>query len=185
MDRYEVRLTPEEFEKEVQAFLLRQGCTLSNFQVQGREKLSGYDGTFEIDITARFEFLGADFLVLIECKQHRNPIKRDLVQILNDRIHSLNAQKGMLFSTTSFQAGAVRYAKAHKIALIQVLDSSFEYQTRTYDPYGHKPKGPPYVPCLAGSANTRVADDDICGITYMNLNSYGMKPILDVWEGKP
>lgn len=45
-----------------------------------------------------------------------------MVQILNDRVRETGAHKGILFSTVRFQRGAVEYADAHGIALIQLTD---------------------------------------------------------------
>lgn len=84
-------LTPEQFEREVQKQITEMGVGLSEFEVRRLEKISAADGVYEIDVTARFDALGANFLVLIECKHHKNPIKRDVVQVLNafKRINSL------------------------------------------------------------------------------------------------
>jgi restriction system protein len=79
-------LTPEQFEREVEKQIMEMGVSLSEFEVRRLEKISAADGIYEIDVTARFEALGASFLVLVECKHHKNPIKREVVQILNDRL---------------------------------------------------------------------------------------------------
>lgn len=126
-------LTPQQFEAEVERFLRRSGGGLSEFRVQRLEKISSADGVYEIDVTARFEALGADFLVLVECKHHRSPIKREVVQVLRDRVGAVGGQKGMIFSTAPFQSGAVRYARAHGIALVLVANGSVGYMSRTYD----------------------------------------------------
>ncbi|MFZ0751392.1 MAG: restriction endonuclease, partial [Pyrinomonadaceae bacterium] len=104
----------------------RVGLKLPNFKVQRLEKLNTPDGVYEIDVTARFEVLGAQFLVLIECKHHKNPIKRDVVQLLHDRVRAVGAHKGMIFSTGRFQRGAIQFARAHRIALIQIIEGSFD-----------------------------------------------------------
>jgi restriction system protein len=100
--------------------------------VRRLEKVSAADGIYEIDVTARFEALGADFLVLVECKHHRSPIKREVVQVLRDRLRAVGGQKGMIFSTAPFQSGAVRYARAHGIALVLVANGSVGYMSRTF-----------------------------------------------------
>jgi len=115
-------LTPEQFEVEVENLLREAGIGLSEFRVQRLEKIHASDGIYEIDVTARFEVLGASFLVLIECKHHKNPIKREVVQVLYDRIRAVGAHKGMIFSTAKFQKGAIDFARAHGIALIQIVD---------------------------------------------------------------
>jgi restriction system protein len=140
-------LTPEQFEREVEKQIRSMGIGLSEFTVQRLEKISAADGIYEIDVTARFDALGASFLVLIECKHHKNPIKREVVQILNDRLRAVGAQKGMIFSTVQYQRGALEYAKKHGIALARVIDGSMLYETKSYDqrPVELPPWVPPYA----------------------------------------
>jgi hypothetical protein len=54
------------------------------------------------NLTARSRIFGADFLVLVECKHHKNRIKREHVQVLHGKLVTLGAQKTMLFSTSEF-----------------------------------------------------------------------------------
>lgn len=131
-------LTPDEFEEHVQNIIICSGINLSDFNVQRREKILGSDGEYEIDVTARFSALNTSFLVLIECKHHKHPIKREVIQILRDRLDSVEAQKGMLFSSVKFQSGAIEYAKAHNIALVKVTDSDPVYFARAGDDFDHK-----------------------------------------------
>ncbi|GEM_PF-6580625 len=102
-----------------------------NVEVIHRENIKGLDGEFNIDISIRFQELGVNFLTLVECKHHRNPIKRDYVQLLKDKVESIGAQKGILVSSSSFQKGALEYAKAHNIALIRLVNEEFMYQRRS------------------------------------------------------
>lgn len=142
-----VELTPEEFETEVANLLAKSGVGLKEFNVQKLEKIDGMGGVYEIDVTARFEALGADFLVLVECKHHKNPIKRDIVQVLYDRIRSVGAHKGMIFSTARFQSGAIEYAKAHGIALVQIAGGHTSYSVKSYV---QPVELPPWVPKYVG-----------------------------------
>ena len=130
-------LSAAEFEDLAAELLKRAGLHLSEPRVETRTRLTGLDGTYEVDVTARFQALGVEFLVLIECKHHRSPIKRDVVQVLHDRIRALGAQKGILFSTAPFQSGAVTYARAHGIALIRVMSDQPVAVTRK--PSGRRP----------------------------------------------
>jgi len=50
-----VELTPAEFEHQVEQLLQLAGIGLPEFQTQRLELLPGADGTYEIDITARFK----------------------------------------------------------------------------------------------------------------------------------
>ena len=135
--------TPQEFERHVERMLRESGIGLTDFRVQRLERISGADGTYEIDVTARFDALGVQFLVLVECKHHKVRVKREVVQILHDRIRSVGAHKGMMFGTGGFQRGAVEYAKAHGIALVTVADGSTSYETKSIGGPKYVPSGPP------------------------------------------
>jgi len=141
-------ITPEQFELLVKEILQSSSKGLSSLEARHREKLQGVDGTYEIDITARFRAFGADFLVLIECKHHRSAIKREAVQVLRDRLRSTGAQKGIIFSTAGFQKGALEYAKVHGIALVKVAEGRTCYETRAVETPADPPPSlniPPYV----------------------------------------
>lgn len=135
-------LKPAEFELQVKSMLERSGATLESFVARQREHVAAQVGEYEIDVTARFEALGADFLVLVECKHQRKAVEREVVQILVDRIRSVGAHKGMLFTTATFQRGALEYARAHGVALVRVVDGTSLYMTRTQ---GDAVRPPPWV----------------------------------------
>ncbi|MCI0365025.1 MAG: restriction endonuclease [Phycisphaerales bacterium] len=132
-------LTPEEFELEVKNMLGAMGADLDSFRATHREHLVGTGGSYEIDVVVRFRALGADFLVLVECKHQRSPVKRDVVQILHDRLRSVGAQKGILFATAQFQKGALEYAAKHGIALVRMAHGITCWHTRAAGP----PSPPP------------------------------------------
>lgn len=173
-----VDITPEEFEAVTESFLRRLGTPLTNFATSRREHLSGLDGSYEIDITARFEALGATFVVLVECKHHKSPIKRDVVQVLRDRIASTGAHKGMLFSTARFQSGAVEYAQAHGIALVHVADGSTTYVARSYRPQPRR---------AGGVALWAVTLSESGAASYGNLAQYSREAALEAlgWPTAP
>lgn len=125
-----IDLSPEEFEKTVQRLLHVLGAQLRGFETSHRELVSGSDGAYEIDITARFKALRLDFLVLIECKKQKRPVERSVIQVLYDRVRAVGAHKGIVFSTGGFQKGAIQYASRHGIALIAVAPGRMIYQVR-------------------------------------------------------
>ena len=92
--------------------------------------MKAHDGTYEIDIKATFGALGTEIVVLVECKRHKSSIKRDVVQVIHDKIYSLGAHKGIIFSTSSFQQGDIDYALEHGIATIQVIEGRLTYHTK-------------------------------------------------------
>lgn len=123
-------ISPAEFEQFV-ADLLRAGSPgLENYRVQTHEVLQGIDGSYDFDATVRFTVLGMDYLVLVEDKRHEHPIKRELVQVLHQKLQSVSAQKAVMISTAPFQKGAIEFAKTHGIALVMVSEGRFAFETR-------------------------------------------------------
>jgi hypothetical protein len=61
------KITSLQFELEVKTYLEAAAGKLKKFLTEHRESIDGHDGTYEIDIMARFRIFGADFLVLVEC----------------------------------------------------------------------------------------------------------------------
>ncbi len=120
----EANITPKEFEtfcmETLKAYALREN--LQDFTITENKKIETDDGTYQIDVYAEFTALGTKNKVLVECKRHSNPIKRELVAVLNEKLRSIGAQKGILISTTGFQSGATKYAQKHGIALWQICD---------------------------------------------------------------
>jgi len=140
------KITSLQFELEVKKYLESTSGKLRQFITEHRETIDGHDGTYEIDITARFKIFGADFLVLVECKNHKNHIKREQVQMLHAKQVSLSAQKAMLFATTPFQDGAVEYANQHGIALVQLASGKTLYFTKS----GNRTPLPDSLPSYVG-----------------------------------
>jgi restriction system protein len=150
-----VEMTAEEFEQYVAQDLAQLGIALHNFQVQRLETIQGSDGEYEIDVPARFEALGANFLVLVECKHHKHPIKREVVQVLFDRLRAVGGHKGILYATAPFQRGAIEYAQLHGITLIQVADGRANYGVKAGD---IPPVLPPWVPRFVSLKRTITAE---------------------------
>lgn len=128
------KITPREFEQLVKDYLEEAGQGLKKLEVTHDTKLSGSDGTYQIDVLATFEaFGGSEFKVLAECKYYNKRVQRDHVMLLKSRLQSLGAHKGLLFSNAGFQKGASQFAEAHGIALISVIEGRFTYKTKSQD----------------------------------------------------
>lgn len=123
---YVCSISPREFElfclEILEAYAKEEG--LKEFHISHDKKLEAHDGEYQIDVYATFKALGTEIKVLCECKQYSNKVKRDVVQLLDSKLKSLGMHKGILLSTSGFQKGAIEYAQAHGIALIQVFDHS-------------------------------------------------------------
>ena len=133
---YVCSITPTEFERYCKEILLgyAEEEKLPQFLITHDAKIAAYDGTYQIDIYAEFTAMSVTFKVLCECKQYSKPVGRDKVAELHGKLESIGANKGILLATSGFQSGAIEYAKAHGIALIQVYDSSCEYLSHSAGP---------------------------------------------------
>jgi len=125
MDNINAEITSTEFEILVRDYLRDLGHELKSFNAIHNSVINTVDGNYQIDIFAEFKFLGADFRVLIECKKHKYSKKREIVQLLFDKLRATGTQKGMIFSTSGFQKGAILFAKKHGIALVRVIDGKY------------------------------------------------------------
>ncbi len=126
-------ITPAEFESYVVELFTAVAPFAEDFTVTLHDKIIGPDGVYDFDATVRFTLGGMQFLVLVEAKRHRYPIKRELVQVLHAKLQSVGAHKAVMFSTAPYQRGALEYAKKHGIALVTVTEGRFTYETRSLD----------------------------------------------------
>ena len=130
-------ISPSEFESFIVNLLETAAPGIEDFRVNLHEVIPGVDGSFDFDATLRYRLMGFDFLVVIEAKRHRNPVKRELVQVLHSKVQSVGANKGIMFSTAPFQRGAIEFAKVHGVALVVVTEGRFTLETRSLG--GHPP----------------------------------------------
>ncbi|MFY1598511.1 restriction endonuclease [Micromonospora sp. WMMD737] len=155
-------ITPARFEAFVADELLRSaGPEVDDLVVTLHDKLTGLDGGYDLDATVRYRFAGLAFLVIVEAKLHRNPIKRELVQVLYQKVQSVGAHKGVMVATAPYQSGAVAFARAHGIALVTVVEGRFVFVHRTPETGAH-PALVAYVECGTGTGGMvlSAADED-------------------------
>jgi restriction system protein len=127
-------VSPREYELAVRRMLDGAGVVLEEYQSAHLETVEAADGTYAIDVTARFKALGASFLVLIECKHQARKTERQEVQVLHAKLQSVGAQKAMLFSVSGFQEGAIEYADAHGISLVHFAAGHTAWHTKSAGP---------------------------------------------------
>jgi restriction system protein len=118
-------LSPAECKRPVADLVRTAGHDVLDWQVRHLDP-EGVDGTYVIDVAVRFQLLGADFVVLFECKRHTPPVKREHVRVLNDKWRSTGAHKGVVVSASGFQRDALDYAKVHGIA-VRLVDGAWTY----------------------------------------------------------
>jgi hypothetical protein len=99
----------------------------SNLIVEHDVTLRGKsDALRQIDVLFRHKAGGHTYLTLVECKRWKEPISRDRVDVLVAAIKDLNASKGVLFTTSGFEAGAEALAKSEGVELFIVRDLTDE-----------------------------------------------------------
>lgn len=127
-----VDITPEQFELQVKEWIEGSSKSLESFEVSHLKHLDGDSGYYEIDVTAEFIiFGGAKIKILIECKKYSSSVKRDVIMVLESKLQDSNAHKGMVFSTSGFQSGAIEYANKRGIATITVQHGHTNYHTKS------------------------------------------------------
>ncbi len=124
-------LSPEGFELFVASAFGEVGHRVSGLQVEHQRVEHGSDGDYSIDASVRFQLWGVNYVNLVEAKCHKDPIKREVVQVLDSKVRSVGAHKGIIFSTSRFQSGAVDFAGSHGIALVVVTEGRFTFSTRS------------------------------------------------------
>lgn len=129
-------ISPTEFEKLCLEILkgYAEAENLSNFSIQHNVSIPADDGTYQIDVYAKFVAMGVEFTVITECKRYSYPVLREKVAVLADKVKSLGAHKGIMISTCGFQSGAYEYAKKHGIALLQVIDGNVRHILNAANP---------------------------------------------------
>lgn len=128
-------ISPEEYERQVVAWLRAAGGTLEQFEVQHLKHLGGAGRDYEFDAVAEFTILsGARIVVLVECKRYSRPVEREKLLSLWAKLQDMKAHKAMMFATCGFQSGALEYAMTYGIVTIAFVEGAFLYETRAAGP---------------------------------------------------
>jgi hypothetical protein len=59
---------------------------------------------------------------IIECKRWKEPVDRQVIDVLFASVEDLNANKGAVFTTKGYEEGAIEYAKSKNIDIFIVRD---------------------------------------------------------------
>jgi restriction system protein len=140
-----VEITPKQFEEQVLAWVSEAAQEEGlDFQATHQGVVEGDGGEYAIDVLVRLSVLGgAELLVLVECKHQARPVEREEVINLEGRLRAVGGHKGMLFSTSGFQSGAVRFAAERGLATVTVIAGAWLFETRAADSGPQAP--PPWV----------------------------------------
>ncbi len=125
-----VAMTPPEYERAVGRLFACLKSEVGNLTVRHQELVRTPDGDYKIDTVVRYELFGVEYVTLVEAKLHRRSIERRFVQELAQKVQSTGAHKGILVASSPFQRGALEFARAHGIGLVQFVDGRLTVEVR-------------------------------------------------------
>ena len=126
-------MTPSEFEEYSLQLLGQLSKNLEDVKIDHDVIVKTHDGIYQIDGRISYTAFGVNYVTLVECKRYKGPIKREHIQILNDKMDSIGANKGIFITTSYYQLGAYDYAKAHGIALLVIANGQIKFEVRSKD----------------------------------------------------
>lgn len=176
-----VKISPTEFEEQVLAWLQRSiGDESPPAKTTHQAIVTGPGGAYAVDILVELSILGgARLLVLVECKHHRRPVERDDVLALEAKIRDVGAHKGMLFSTSGFQSGAIKYSAERGIATVTVVSGQWLFETRGAE----RPPPPPPWARLPRYAGIRLSPTEK-GIGCQTIETQCVEPLTEWLAGR-
>lgn len=80
----------------------------------------------QIDVLITQETKLHKYKTLVECKRWKEKIDRSIIDILYASIEDLNASKGVVFTTSGYEAGAEKYAASKNIDIFVVRELTAE-----------------------------------------------------------
>jgi hypothetical protein len=93
----------QQYPNALAAFLSQLG-----FNVRIDEPIQGARAKHKLDVTARMNVACVDQLWVIECKSWKRPVPKERVLTFLGIVDDAGAERGLLFSESGFQTGAVR-----------------------------------------------------------------------------
>ena len=140
----------EEYQDSVAVFLSQMG-----FDVKNDETIRGARAEHKIDVTARMSIAGVDQCWLIECKSWKRRVPKERVLTFRGVVEDAGADRGLLFSESGFQAGAIYAAQNTNVTLTSLAE--FEHN----------------FPAEVSSAKAKVLDERIARL---------MQEFTAVWD---
>lgn len=104
-----------EYQEQVAIFFRNLGA-----QVETNKRVKGIRGIHDIDVYIELNVLGQKTIWIAECKLWKTPIPKDKILTLYQIVQDIGADKGLLFSESGFQSGAINATKKTNILLINI-----------------------------------------------------------------
>lgn len=116
-------MTYEQYELFVKSYLQRKlHETFGRYiEIKHQENLkTSTERVYNIDLSYKFNIGTVEYLTIIECKNWKTTVTRDIILALKEKGNELNAHKTILVTTKGFQSGAIKYAKEKGIGLMKM-----------------------------------------------------------------
>ncbi|MBE9063366.1 restriction endonuclease [cf. Phormidesmis sp. LEGE 11477] len=85
--------------------------------------LKGISGeTYQIDVYYEFERAGIQHKVIIECKDWKNPVKREVINALESKVRDIPGVIGVIISRNGYQSGAINFSQQKGILALTSKD---------------------------------------------------------------
>jgi hypothetical protein len=76
----------------------------------------------QIDVLVTQTMALHTYTTIIECKRWKDPVTRQVIDVVYAAVEDLNANKGVLFTTKGYEKGAIEYAKSKDIDIFLIRD---------------------------------------------------------------
>ena len=167
-------LLPHEVEIFVVRELRKAGLDPAGMKVRDRTRGSGGPGDYAVELLCSLRIADSDHRLLIECRNEQAPLTAPLVEALHAKLADAKAQYTMMFSTSGFDAEAVRTARTLGVPLLAVTDGKTAFAR---SPWGMAGDPPAWVP----EYMAELVELDVMGQPrHVLLASGGSKRILDL-----
>jgi hypothetical protein len=85
--------------------------------------LKGISGeTYQIDVYYEFERAGIHHKVIIECKDWKDPVKREVINALESKVRDIPGVIGVIISRNGYQSGAINFSQKKGILALTSED---------------------------------------------------------------
>jgi hypothetical protein len=111
----------QKFEKFVASI---QKCLTPHAKVTHNDFISGKSGVKrQVDVAVRYNLGQFNLLVVIDCKDWKNPVDINDVGSFSDLVEDIGANKGAIVCNAGFTSGALKRAKEKGIDLLRAADA--------------------------------------------------------------
>jgi Restriction endonuclease len=136
-------LLPHEVEIFVTRELRKAGLVPSAMKVRDRVEAPGGGGGYIVELGCSLRVGDGDPFVVIECRNASAPVTVAGMEALQTKVQQAKAQHAMMFSTSGFDADAIRTARTLGIPLFAVADGKTAFAR---SPWGMAGDPPAWVP---------------------------------------